>query len=425
MSMKTRIVAAGVALAAGTAATAETQASWSADTTDQVRALVAEMMADAQTRSSLLQSGSTAGHDGHFFLASADGNFRLNVSGQMQLRYMLTATDDDTPGVDDLEVGFNMPRTALAFSGHIFEPSTLYRVSTNFSSNNGQAELEDAYFGHKFDNGLLLVAGQLRMPVLWEDMLQETHSLAVDQSVVNAIFAQDRSQGVWAHYSSDWWRMWAGFDDGIRSENTNFTAANEADYGLTTRWEAKFSGDWGQFDAFSSSRGAELGSKLGGAVHFQGGPDQPGGANAQVLAYTADLMFTGDGWNIFAYGVGLYVEPDGAGIETNDFGFLVQGGFFVADKVELFGRYDVVLPDDDRVNDDSFNTVTAGVNYYVHGHAAKFTFDVVWYLDATTTNDLVQGLATGARGDLNQRLGLLPSAEENQISVRAQFQLLF
>lgn len=418
------IVAAGVALAAGTTASANpnTGNSWSSTSVDEVRALVAEMMADAQTRSSLLQAGSTAGHDGAFFLASPDGSFRLNVGGQMQFRYILTTTDDDTPGVDDLEMGFSLPRTALEFSGNIFEPSLLYRVSTSFSSNNGDAELEDAYFGYAFDNGIIVLAGQLRMPVLWEDLAQEKYSLAVDQSVVNAVFAQDRSQGVWMHYAEDWWRMWAGFDDGIRSENTSFTAPNEADYGLTTRWEAKFAGEWSQFDRLSSPRGAEFGSKLGVAAHFQGGPDQPGGPNAEVLAYTADLMFAGDGWNIFAYGVGLHIEPDGAAPETDDFGFLVQGGFFVAEKLEIFGRYDVVLPDGDRANDDPFNSVTAGVNYYLHGHAARFTFDVVWYLDPTTDNDLVQGLVGTDRA---ARMGLLSTAEENEVSIRAQFQLLF
>ncbi|TVQ55126.1 MAG: hypothetical protein EA377_04050, partial [Phycisphaerales bacterium] len=53
---------------------------------NEVRALVHDVLADADTRASLMQSGMTAGHDGRFFLASSDGNFRMNISGRTQLR---------------------------------------------------------------------------------------------------------------------------------------------------------------------------------------------------------------------------------------------------------------------------------------------------------------------------------------------------
>jgi len=62
---------------------------------DEVRALVAEMLADADTRSSLLMSGGNAGHDGKFFLADTDGNFRLNVGGQVQFRYIANFGDSN------------------------------------------------------------------------------------------------------------------------------------------------------------------------------------------------------------------------------------------------------------------------------------------------------------------------------------------
>ena len=53
---------AGVLALGGTAAAEP----WSES--DEVRAVVAEMLADAEGRSSLLQSGGTAGHDGGFFI---------------------------------------------------------------------------------------------------------------------------------------------------------------------------------------------------------------------------------------------------------------------------------------------------------------------------------------------------------------------
>ena len=71
------------------------------DNSDQIRATVAEMLADAETRTSLLSAGD-AGHDGGFFLAG-DG-FKLSIGGNVQFRYMANFRDDRA-GQDDFESG--------------------------------------------------------------------------------------------------------------------------------------------------------------------------------------------------------------------------------------------------------------------------------------------------------------------------------
>lgn len=390
---------------------------------DSIRAIVAEMLNDAETRSSLLQGGSTAGHDGKFFLASPSGDFRLNVSGQVQVRYMLNFRDDENGTVDDFASGFSLPRVALRFDGAIYD-DIVYAIQGVFNSSGGGFTLEDAYAGYVFDNGLIILGGQYREPILWEDVLQEKYSLAVDQSVVNAVFSQGYSQGIWAHYSADSWRMWAGFDSGIRSANTDFNA-DPAEWGVTTRWEWKFAGNWSQFDQFSSPRGAEFAAKLGGGVHFEQSPHAPGTVETDLLAYTADIMVEGNGWNVFGMGVGLYTDTNGGGGSFNDLGFLVQGGVFVTDDIEPFARYDVVIPDSDRAADQAFNTITAGANYYLHGQAAKFTLDVQYFLDDTAGNALVSGIATGVPGSVGNQIGLLPTMDDGEFVIRLQFQLLF
>jgi hypothetical protein len=59
---------------------------------EEVKTLIHDVLADADTRASLAGDGMTAGHNGHFFLASADGGFLLNVGGQIQFRYIATVT---------------------------------------------------------------------------------------------------------------------------------------------------------------------------------------------------------------------------------------------------------------------------------------------------------------------------------------------
>jgi len=399
---------------------------------DEVRALVADMLADAETRSSLLQTGATAGHDGHFFLASADGSFRLNISGQIQTRYTLNFRDQGNPPVnDDFESGFTNPRTVLRFDGNIYD-KFIYGIQGIFARSGGGFTLEDAYVGYVSDSGLIFIAGQYREPILWEDVLNDKYSLAVDQSVVNAVFAQGFSQGAWLHYQADDWRFWAGVNDGIRSANSDL-GADPADFGVTTRWEYKFSGAWSQFDQFSSPRGAELGIKLGGGVHYEISPHVPGPlppagigtVETDLLAYTGDLMVEGDGWNVYAMGVGLYTDGNGAAPSASDFGLLVQGGVFVTENIEPFVRWDAIIPDDSRTGSSVFNTVTFGANYYIHGQAAKVTFDVQYFVDSVSSNGLVAATATGAPGTATTRIGLLPTTDDGHYAVRLQLQLLF
>ncbi len=402
-----------------------------ASASDEVRALVAEMLSDAESRSSLLQSSATAGHDGQFFLASPDGSSRLNISGQLQTRYTVATRNDQGNTVDDLQTSFTNPRMVLRFDGKVFD-NFIYGIQAVFARNGSGIVLEDAFVGRAFDNGLLLIWGQYREPVLWEDVLNDKFSLAADQSVVNMVFASGYSQGAWAFYSADKWRMWAGLSDGIRSANTDI-GADPAELGFTTRWEYKWAGDWTQFDQFSSPRGSEYAGKFGLGFHYEQtthrpGPLPPAGIGTletDLIAYTADFMLEGDGWNFFLMGVGLYTDTNGGVGSFSDFGFMAQGGMFLAENIEAFGRYDVVLPDGKRVADGAFNTLTCGINYYLHGQAAKFTFDVQWFPDDVAGNALVAGAITGAPNSVGNRIGLFPSANSNQYVFRAQFQLLF
>src|SRR5690606_11755439 len=156
---------------------------------------------DAQTRSSLLQSGMTGGHDGKFFLGSADGNFRLEVGGQLQFRYMANFRDDDfaddpaTPqdeSDDDNTLGFQARSTKIWFAGHIFDPNLYYKIQGAFNRAGGDMALEDAYVGYRFENGLDLRWGQFKAPFLREELVSSTKQLAVERSIVNEFFNQDR-----------------------------------------------------------------------------------------------------------------------------------------------------------------------------------------------------------------------------------------
>jgi phosphate-selective porin len=171
------LAGAAVSFGATGVALGETDAPAGASS-DEVRALVADMLADAETRSSLLQSGGTAGHDGKFFLASPDGAFRMNISGQMQIRYIANFRDEGTVGpadpgapYDDFESGFQNRRMKLVFDGHVYN-DFFYKIQFEFGRTGGGAVLQDAFVGYEFENGLKLRAGQFKLPFLREELVQ-------------------------------------------------------------------------------------------------------------------------------------------------------------------------------------------------------------------------------------------------------------
>ncbi len=385
------------------------------------RAYLAGLFADASTRTSL--QGADAGHDGKFHLSSSDGNYRLNVSGQVQFRYI--ANFRDNANDNSFEHGFQTRRTKIAFSGHVINEDLSFKVNGAFDRKGGAFELEDAYVKNKIGDGWSLRWGQYKLPMLREENISSKYQQAVDRSVVNEVFNQDRTQGIELAYKADDWRAFADFSVGFKTANSDFTSpatSPEADYAFTGRVDYKVMGNWKQFKDFTSFRGSDDAALIGGGVHYQQS------ANTNALAdvdtsffqYTVDASYESDGWNVYAAFVGrnTNIRAMGSDVDFNDLGFVVQGGLFVSEEAELFARFDSVLPDSDRVGDNSFNTVTVGTNYYFlpESHAAKLTADVQFFLDDMSQNDKVKQ---------NTGIGLLTDANDNQVAFRVQFQLLF
>jgi hypothetical protein len=138
-----------------------------------------------------------------------------------------------------------------------------------------------------------------------------------------------------------------------------------------------------------------------------------------VLLATADAQYeVADRWSVYGAVHGAYTDPHEATADPTrfDWGALAQVGYVLNSKWELFGRYDVVLRDDEALEEDqegTFHEVTAGVNYYLGPdgsllHRSKLTADVT-YLPNGAPSDQTQAGVLGGEGD--------------QFVVRAQLQL--
>ena len=189
----------------------------------EIRGVVQDVLADADTRTSLQDSGATAGWKKGFFLSSPDGNFSLKVSGQLQVRYVLNSRkgDQDLGPFNPANTlyGFENRRTKLSFSGNVFDKSWTYKIKGAFSRAGGAFVLEDAYVQKKLEGGLAIKVGQFKAPWMREELVSSSKQLTVERSIVNEYFNQGYSQGIQLGYEADSFRAWVWTGPGLVPES--------------------------------------------------------------------------------------------------------------------------------------------------------------------------------------------------------------
>jgi hypothetical protein len=399
-----------------------------------IRGIVQDVLADAETRTSLQSSGATAGYDNGFFISSADGNFRLNLNGLVQFRWILNGA-----GEQNTAWGFDVRRARMDFSGVFaqdwnFKFQMQYGSAYNLAGNpvasanpnypvtNGSVNVLEAYVERDVSvggNTFTVRGGQFKAPFLREWLVDDQNQLAVDRSLLNYYFYQGYSVGLQAEYASDAFRATFAYTNGVGtpadlnagSYGTSWVSS-PTQYSFAGRADIKLSGNWDQFDDFNSRPGTEGGMMVGVGAMYQK-YNNNAFTNNKVLGLTADLTWDFGGASLFASFVWENIEPP-VGSDTNPWGFMVQGGYFLTDDFELFGRYSYANADiPGGGNATKLSLITFGVNYYLSSNA-KLTADFGWSLNEL---GLFQSTGAGYRADVPN--------EDNQYAIRTQLQLSF
>jgi hypothetical protein len=417
---------------------------------EEVKALIQEVLSDADTRASLMQDGVVAGWNKKFFLASPDGTFLLNIGGRIQGRHIFNHRD--TPFIDlnddgdvadsgesnndSTEAGFTIRRMKPAFSGYIGGPKFEYIVVLAADRNTTVTGLEEAKVGYSFTDQLKVEFGRFKAPFLREELTSSGRQQAVERSYVNEAFTTGFTEGISLTYSTDLFKLAVMFNDG-RNQGEISNAANDfqndtTDYAFTARIDVRIAGDWKQSEDFVAWSGEAVGIFFGAAVHYEGaeqGPSTGVGTNDRNLYWTVDASIEVAGFNIYAAYVGRHFDDEGTVAGQKDFnqtGLLVQAAYMVIpDKLEPFVRFEWIDTDGfspfangaTAINanyDEQIFLVTVGVNYYFRKHDAKFTLDVVF-----APSDAIPVAQTG--------LGILQDDDDSdgQFIIRTQFQLQF
>jgi hypothetical protein len=105
--------------------------------------------------------------------------------------------------------------------------------------------------------------------------------------------------------------------------------------------------------------------------------------------------------------------------EADQYGAVLQGGVFLTDDWELFGRYGWGDLDFD---DEELSFITAGATRYFSKHQLKWTTDVGFGLNEVSS--MWGGGFIGGGGDLTGKRADSPG-NDGQVIIRSQLQLMF
>ncbi len=378
---------------------------------EEIRALVHDVLADADTRSNLQDSGLNAGWDGKFFLASADGNFRLNVSGQLQVRFVYNH-QENSPDDDD-RWGFENRRTKLTFDGHIIDPSWQFEVKGGFEADGGSFVLEDAVVTKVVNDHWLFRFGQFKPPFMRERLVSSSRQLAIQRSLVNAEFGQRRAQGIEAGYAGERVAAKIMYNEGFGTRNTP-ALERDTEFAATGRLELLAAGTWSQFNDFSSWVDEEFAALFGVAANYEQEEYGTDDSETETFAATADVSLEFGGANLFGAVVYRSLDENAGGPDADQWGFVIQGGIFVVpDTWEIFVRYEYSDLDEPGVED--LSVITVGATRYIASHTLKWTTDIGFGV-----NELAGAFASSGAGWREDAPG-----EDSQVVLRTQLQLIF
>ncbi|MGA1044561.1 MAG: hypothetical protein ACO3ZY_05085, partial [Phycisphaerales bacterium] len=120
----------------------------------QIRGIVTDVLADAESRSRLQDSAITAGYKNGFFIASPDGAFTMKVQGLLQTRFTWShlgsqpsgASYPNAPDTKQDRTGWEIPTAQLTLSGTLWDQTFEYMIRTVYA-NDPTITLQNQGFG--------------------------------------------------------------------------------------------------------------------------------------------------------------------------------------------------------------------------------------------------------------------------------------
>jgi len=369
--------------------------------------VVREVMADANERSRLLadSGGANAGYNNGFFITSGEG-FTLRIRGLLMTRY--TYDHQQGSGGDGDRGGFELARTRFGFFGNVIDPSWQFVLWTGYNADAGTTLL-DAYIKKTFDNGVTLTVGQYKLPFWREWLISETRLPMSERSLLNR-YGGSYTQGVMLGYEKDQLHAYASVSDGINALNANALTEDVEGVALTGRIEWLAAGKWVQYSDFEAWPGDEPLVVIGASAHYQNGEYGTSAQETEILRWNLDGTVKWKKLSVLAAVTGNYQD---AVDSLDQYGTLVQLGYFLTDNMEAHLRYE--WGRSDIAGEEDLSIVTIGVDRHWAKHQVRVVFDIGYAFNSVSPFWASQ--QAGWRADAD--------GENGQIVVRTQFELNF
>lgn len=399
----------------------------------QVREVVDQVIADADAKTAQVDPNLMAGWNNGFFIGADDGPYQLRLFGQIQARYVYDHSDNASDGsttpateLDDSHGGFEISRIRLGFKGHVVDPTWQYFIWGGYGAT-GSGFLLDAYVKKDLGEGWSLTAGQFKVPLWQEWVISETRQAFIERTLISQVFAGAYTQGLVLGYKPGPLNFMLSLNDGVGMTNTAWNSAGSETPAVTGRAEWLVFGDWAQYNEFESWPGSKPSLVLGGAAHYQRGEYGTAGTTlatgdeADTVRWASDALLKLGGVHLFGAVLGNHLRQADNVPDLNQYGAMLQAGWFVTPDIELLARYEWGTLDVDGVDDLSLATV--GFNKFFAKHQIKWTTDAGYSFNAlnrTAIGGNTFGWATDSTGWRSDAAG-----EDGQFVIRSQLQLLF
>ncbi len=394
----------------------------------ELRALVNDVLADADTRADLRKSDPGLMHrpvfpeladESKFILRSHDGDFEFGIDGLVVFRYEYNHRRDDGTGSSESDQGFEITGTRINLRGYVYKDFGYWvRLNADDPESGGDLFVDAAMGMYYINDNATLVFGQFPS-LLTRDQGTPVDKLQVaESSPTNYEFDPFGFQGVMLGLHSPRLVFRGIISDGYRSLNNSFFDDASADWALGGQllWMAVGDeDDWPRFNNMTSRPGGDFAWLLNGALHVQQGSTNidPAGGDSDLFLAIAESSLEGDGWNLYGEFFYRHTDPSSDGISADDIGFVLQGGTWVAKHIEVYSRFDMTFPDSDRpIENDEFKTLTFGAAYYPipSSDNVKFSTELLYMFDAEADSIVDPNVFSGVRA----------SPAGDQIVIRAQ-----
>lgn len=380
----------------------------SADRADAIVAIITDVLADSETRTSLRNMGGDEFSTDWNVIQSADGNFTMKVNYYIQADWIYNHTESQ-----NTEYGFEIQRNRLTFSGNVINPSLQYYMRLDFGVD-GELSTEAAFLTFDFCENWNIQAGKIYSVFCLEENIPNDQELGVNVSFVAGQFDQETEAGLVLGWQGESARAWFTYCNGFGQ--TGINPLTNTRQGIMFRFGYKPFGNWDDLYEFNPyPKSTEPGVLLGLAGAYDWGTyndmdPPPSVVTGPATRASADITWQMPGFSIMNAG---YFQDWGEGGDQGGtrWAAVSQVTGFLTPEWQLYGRYEWGRIMDSVQADVSIATV--GMSFYPFQTAVvKYSLEFLYSFGAT--------LNWATDGDPGIR-----QTTEPQAIIRSQVQLSF